>query len=537
VNNKTENRYSIISETDDLYSIEPKTVKDWFNSKSVAERDRLMNLSAKKFGEIFKAENELENETNSRITSIDPLTLRNRLLNMLNKSQIRKRVFDDVDNLLNTDRDPIHLEQALEKLLKDERHYTIRDERSDQIKFAGLKKIANISHNATKFGYKNREFDAEMERWFDYNLQAINFIGQYCIDHKSNKPFTTWMISHGKELKDLKVYKDTDGDDLYDNDHYIFFLTFPNMHTDGDRCTPYSYAVSLHKEDMPTIQEVMLGKFKTRNYADEYTKTGAIRYFWSVGSMLDELSGRESSTENDAFELYPYDLSTIQDRFKYVRKNLCGISQNFLANLIEKEWGDKADQKKIDYWEKSTSAIPPLLKNRNLHQAGTVFADNCEALLSYEMKDTENKFPSNRELKYWIMDYIMFGMYKNSNLLIPEFISKNVKEDDPNIQSFDDYSSFIEIGQLVDEQYSDMQEKYHTNFHTRLAVQVFVVTRAQTMINELKQVYPKEPKTQKEIFSLYRFIREHIISDSAFINRSRVSTNDDLREDTTFRSL
>ena len=77
-----------------------------------------------------------------------------------------------------------------------------------------------------------------------------------------------------------------------------------------------------------------------------------------------------------------YDQTTMSNRFKFLRTNLCGISQNFLAKKMEEIYEVTHDQKKIDYWESSDKAVPPFMKNNNLQQACQIFADNCEALMS-----------------------------------------------------------------------------------------------------------------------------------------------------------
>lgn len=496
-------------------------INDWFDSKPLREQKRLMALSPAEFHRFYLAEVGSTWFTKAReIKTIDPLVLRNRIYLQLNNKLLRSRVWDDISDVLNK-QDIITIDQAL-KRLESKETYHIDLDRIEMNKYAGLKKLNNICARTDFLGYTTDHNSPEIERWMDHNIQAVNFLGQTVIDKKTDNGLAVYIVTHGRELKKQFIYKDHQNDDIEDRGHYLFYLIFPNCDKNCSKeCSnikPFNHVVKL--DNSPKTQELYLKRYSPKHH-EELCSNLMPSYFWNIGDLLHNIFlNFDKKRENR------YDLTTMSNRFKFVRTNLCGISQNFLAKKMEEIYEVTHDQKKIDYWESSDKAVPPFMKNNNLQQACQIFADNCEALMSYELKE-DNEFPENKEIKYWLMDFITYGINKNSNLKMPEFILKS-GFDTSEVTSYEDYQDWADLGKMIDKQYSDIPEEwiennkaFDSNFLTKLVIQIFSVTRSQTVLNELKLVYPKDQKTQKHIFDLFRHVRQVIVSESAFINRSQ----------------
>ena len=122
----------------------------------------------------------------------------------------------------------------------------------------------------------------------------------------------------------------------------MFLLVFPYK-------KDYPYSLILHIGD----KGMLLDNTAPYKYLDERTydllKSASFVHFMDAGQFV-------SMFNEDDFELWKTDrieLSTSQQRFRFIRRYVAGMSQHDLAmTMSRKPYFLEADQKKIAYWEK-----------------------------------------------------------------------------------------------------------------------------------------------------------------------------------------
>ena len=75
-----------------------------------------------------------------------------------------------------------------------------------------------------------------------------------------------------------------------------------------------------------------------------------------------------------------------------------------LLKYLKMNMESDADQKKIDYWEKTDNEFPPFFKNDNLEICAEIFAEKGFDFLTYELRDNIGQdFVSKNVKNGWLI--------------------------------------------------------------------------------------------------------------------------------------
>ena len=431
------------------------------------------------------------------LTYDDYIKTKNQLYINLTDTKVR-------NHLLN-----VHRRIASQKKNKDWRHYKNQLKKFDQVQ---KERELNLD-DATNIAIKRLNFFTEVSKsflrdktpaerrniraWYNYQLEASNYVGQFALNGQMERDFVVSATSDRVDwlIKKRLIPKGSE------EGIYHFLLVFP---VNADY--PYTIIEKLdegHNYD-PTSPS---RSFSEKTY-DKLKNSNPVN-FWDVASWISMMNDEFDTTNHYKVDLV--DISTPQKRLKFVRQYIAGLSQNAMAQIIKDEYGVKADQKKIDYWEKTDSDFPPFLKEDNLEISAEIFAEKGKNLLSYELRDNIAKdLVSKSDIINWIKFFIKENPIDVMIYDVPDFIARtcdlNVEVSGSEMNIYKDALRRYEMAERTDNNAKILKTE---EINTQILQNWFGVLNQiseKEIIQDMQLVYDND-KIRSKVFSLWREFR------------------------------
>lgn len=344
---------------------------------------------------------------------MDDIKQKNRmLLNLSDKANRNyvKKVYKEVIEK----RKPKDFPDFIVKVRSYDHDQKVREQNLDDAVLIGIERLRRFS--GTRINNDRGIERREKSAFINYNLESANFVGQFALDGHYKRDYVAWEYSDNVEyLKRKKLLpKDTkDGT-------YAILLVFPVK-----KDYPYSIIERIGDAGMQVDQTGF------HKYLSEKT-------FQSLNDavfvhLLDQGQFVAMFNEHN-YPIWKVDrinLDTPQQRFKFVRKYLCGLSQNDLAKQLMTASLERADQKKIDYWETSDNPFPPFMRGDQLDYCSEIFAKESRHLLGLELRDDiAQDNVKLRDIVLWIKDFIQTNPNDALFNSYPDFIWRIVNHTD-----------------------------------------------------------------------------------------------------------
>ena len=355
------------------------------------------------------------------------------------------------------------------------------------------------------FADKPRDVQRNIRRWYRYQLQASNFVGNFALNGQMKKDYVVWdKSSNVKQFVKHRLLPNGS-----EQGEYLFFLVFP-VKSDY----PYTIIEKVDESLMfdPTapyrnVSEKTYQKIKDANFCA----------FWDQSEWTNMMNFDD--WENDEFETDHWNvdrvkIDTPQQRFKFVRQYIAGLSQNALAQIYKDEYGIPADQKKIDYWEKTQNEFPPFFKNDNLEICAEIFAEKGFDLLTYELRDNIGQdFVSKRDVVDWLIDFIRKDKEEMLIYEVPALIERTtnvVEEYDPESVEINTYKD-AKRRHHIESKYAD-EVRGVDSFTPKMLMMYFGILNEMSekeLLRDLELVYDNE-KLRAKVYGFWRAFRTRV---------------------------
>ncbi len=385
-------------------------------------------------------------------------------------------------------------------LLKVDRKKEERKLNLDDATNVAMKRLQFFTKPSNSFFKDNTaEQKRNMMQWYRYQLGGANFVGQFALNGQMKKNYVVWATS--SNMKQLTKHR------LLPNGsqqgQYMFFLVFP---VDADY--PYTLIEKMD-ESVPHDPTNPLSSVSEKTYEKLYNSNFC--HFWDqaewINMMNDEFDTGYWNVEKVAID-------TPQQRFKFVRQYIAGLSQNALAQIFKDEYGINADQKKIDYWEKTDNEFPPFFKNDNLEISAEIFAEKGFALLTYELRDNVGEdFVSKKAVKDFLVDFIRKDKDEMLIYEIPSLFERttNAFEDyDPDSVEVNSYKDALRRYNL-DKRYADEIKGVDQITAKKLSLWFGILNELseKELLRDLELVYDNE-KLRAKVYGFWKAFRTRV---------------------------
>ena len=434
----------------------------------------------------------------SELTMETYIAGKNELLNSLADPKIFNyinKVFKDISN------DPKvqnwnQMQRAISKVdfKKEQRKLNLDDATN-----VALKRLQFFTYPSNDmFKEVNRERKQNMLRWYRYQIQGANFVGNFALNGQMDKDIFIWAKSDNvKQLVRHRLLPNG-----AEQGNYMFFLVFPVS-------ADYPYTLIEKMNDLPydpTNPLRSVGE-KTFQKLENANKVA----FWDVAEWINMM--------NDEFDTGFYNvdrvpIDTPQQRFKFVRQYISGLSQNAVAQIFKDQYGITADQKKIDYWEKTDNEFPPFFKNDNLEISAEIFAEKGFDLLTYELRDSiAEDFVSKRDVVEWLIDFIRKDKDEMLIYEVPDFIERTtnaVDKYDPESVEINTYKDALRRYKL-DSKYADEIRGVDQITAKKLSLYFGILNEMseKELLRDLELVYDNE-KLRAKVYGFWRAYRTRV---------------------------
>mgnify|MGYP003140381224 CR=1 FL=1 len=346
---------------------------------------------------------------------------------------------------------------------------------------------------------KPRDVQRNINRWYKYQIQASNFVGNFALNGLMERDYVVWDKSDNvKQFVKHRLLPN--GSEQGD---YLFFLVFP---VDAD----YPYTIIEKVDDsLPFDETAPFRNVSEKTY--EKIKNGNFCAFWDQAEWINMM--------NDEFDTGYWNVNRVkidtpQQRFKFVRQYIAGLSQNALAQIFKDEYGITADQKKIDYWEKTDNEFPPFFKNDNLEICAEIFAEKGFDLLTYELRDNIGQdFVSKRDVEEWLIDFIRKDKDEMLIYEVPALIERttNAVEDyDSESVEINTYKDALKRYKL-DSRYAD-EVRGVDSITPKMLMMYFGILNEMSekeLLRDLELVYDNE-KLRAKVYGFWRAFRTRV---------------------------
>ena len=423
------------------------------------------------------------------------LKMKNSMLLHLADEQIRKHLFKVYKNIIKSDQIKT-FDNFVEMLSAYDQKQKAKEEISDDAVLIGLERIKVFSEYKFVRGKKgeNKKFGQWM---LNYNLQSANYVGQFILDGLYKKDYVAWETCN--DVKYLKSKNILNKDALAGT--YIILLVFPVK-----KDYPFTLIERIGNEDM-WVDNTNPSKYLSEKTYDLLKDSVFV-------SMHDQGQFVAMFNEED-FDLWKVDrikLDTPQQRFRFVRKYIAGISQNELARtLIKAPYLQKSDQKKIAYWETSESDFPPFMRDDQLNYCSEIFAKESREFLGLELRDNLNEDEvSLVQIRSWIRDFIRTNPDDKLVDEYPDFIWRvldyqKTDKRSSKMQSYKDAVKRYEIQERIDQStiYSVK------DITSTMLVEWFAILESMNereVVADLQLVYDND-FDRSEVYDLWKTIR------------------------------
>ena len=433
------------------------------------------------------------------------------LFNKTFKDTIHKTPTDDINlfiHKINTE--PQHKEDIL---YDQEKTTLIGIDRLDVFAMSQERKIA-------------KKYRADFKRFHRYNLQATNYVGQFVLDGLYKKDYVTWFATDEVSYLKSRGLLNEDSPD----GTYMFLLVFPYK-------KDYPYSLILHIGD----KGMLLDNTAPYKYLDERTydllKSASFVHFMDAGQFV-------SMFNEDDFELWKTDrieLSTSQQRFRFIRRYVAGMSQHDLAmTMSRKPYFIEADQKKIAYWEKTSNEVPPYIKNEGmLNQIADIFSLRCREFLGIELRDNVGQdYVSRKNIKNWIYQFIIEDQGMKLWDELPDFVWRVMKEDKPvNVSSkkkrYEEAVRKFELEERINQQIKYKKEDITPKIMSEWFSILYIMSERE-LIQDLQLVYDNNDD-RSNVYDLYMKIQEQFPNEQKVVERNSAKWQEMKFNEKTFK--
>jgi hypothetical protein len=364
---------------------------------------------------------------------MDYIKEKNRMLLHLSEKSNRnyvKKVYKEIVDKKN----PKEFSTFIKLVRTYDRDQKIRELNLEDAVFVGLERLKAFSKYRLR-GAKGRD-KSEMTFWFNYNLESANFVGQFALDGHYKNDYIAW--DYCKDTKYLKA-KNLLPKDASDGT-YMMLLVFPVK-----KDYPYTMIEKIGEENM-FVDNLEPRKYLSNKTMDSLREAQFV-HFLDQGQFVAMFNESDYPTwQTDRIKL-----DTPQQRFKFVRKYLCGFSQNDFAKKLMEISFQTADQKKIDYWENSDNPFPPFVRGDQLKFCAEIFARKSRHILGLELRDNIGEDTvSIQMIAQWYQDFISTNPNDQLFNAYPDFIWRIM-----------DYQSDIKPKGSKLNAYKDAVKRYH----------------------------------------------------------------------------
>ena len=239
----------------------------------------------------------------------------------------------------------------------------------------------------------------------------------------------------------------------------------------------------------------------------------------SFFSHIDTIDGMLTLINDDYTKIYSsdrIDISEIIDRYVFIRKYCAQVSHHKLAQALIDE-GVTTDHKRIAYWEKSESDIPPFVKDSKLFDK-VVSALAKDSFLFFEVYLRDNvgaDYVPLHKIKFWIKEFILYGV-ESEKIDIPEVIENlTFNEDKKELQIKKEYDQVLMKNRIRE----DLRQNIQTWTAKQLEetpLQILTWTYSLSRLEDTDVVKMAEEMYQQqsdkiEVFKLWKTLNKKIM--------------------------
>ena len=256
-------------------------------------------------------------------------------------------------------------------------------------------------------------------------LSEIKFCGQFSLMDKWHT-LVVW-----KHIKDRSVI-DRNVENPKDDLNYISAVVYPRGNS-----KPYSVFYGSRLSDT----ELEKSHLESSVFDKKQLKLDSNKKVIMVS--FDQAEGLSWNFNDDTYGIGEFSIAnkhrvsinSMQERFAYVRQYLCGVSQNYLAFELQRNFGINIDQKGVKYWEEHKTENPSFRKNY-WEEVTNLLTELSYGLLNTPMRmELNSKFKDMPQIldmdfvsiKMFIEDFILFGTQDSNRFDIPELILNTTK--------------------------------------------------------------------------------------------------------------
>ena len=350
--------------------------------------------------------------------------------------------------------------------------------------------------------YLDREINKDTFELQQSVLAEIKFLGAMSMS-KNWHTFVAWhYVTDDDAIYDLDETLNGDGS-------YISAVVFPNNNTEP-RCVVYPTNKSEQAlKDLGQEEEV----FDRTLLGLSPSQKVIMLPFYQANGLTSYFNDPEFSTEMYQMKK-KIEITSIQQRFAYVRQFLCGLSQNKLAFWLNQE-GIQIDNKGIKYWEEKQTDEPSFVKN-HWKDVLKVLSEHSYYLLHLEMandlyRSTPNEIwraVSMKQVEMFLNDFILYGSQDSIRFDIPQIIqlSTELKSTEPKDLLWEKAKlkkiSSKSKGKALTEE--DVMDDFG---HLQRWIYLFLDKNESEIIDDLDEQYDDE-STKKEVYYLWHKANE-----------------------------
>ena len=370
-----------------------------------------------------------------------------------------------------------------------------KEEIGDDAVLLGLERLKVFAEYKFVRGQKGKNRDIG-RKMMNYNLSSANFVGNFVLDGLFKKQYIAWETCD--DVGYLKS-KNILGKDFPEGT-YMILLVFP---VNAD----YPYTLIEHIGDKGMkVDHLNPSKYLTeRTY--NLVKNGVFVGLFDQGQFV-------AMFNEDGYDIWKTDrikLDTPQQRFRFVRKYIAGISQNELARNLIRVHKQKSDQKKIAYWETSETDFPPFMRDNQLDYCSDIFAKESKDFLGLELRDNiADDNVTKKDIKLWIQDFIKYDPDDQLINDYPDFLWRvieyqSTQKKGSKMQSYQDAVRRYEIQERID-QNTMLEPKDITSTLLVEWFQILDSVSERELVSDLQLVYDND-HDRSEVYDLWKSLR------------------------------